>query len=197
MAHHREPDGEQLDPRLTAVELLDVIRPTVAVAWFVAYAGHALHRWPNRERLRSGDVAYAEAFTHELRRFYPFAPFIGGRAVKTLTWNGDRIPKHAMVLLDLWGQNHDAELWGDPYTLRPERFLGHDIGAYELVPQGGGDPHTNHRCPGEPFSIGIVRTLAGRLATLDYDVPEQDLSISLRRVPARPKSGFILVPRPS
>ncbi len=91
VVHHREPGGQQLNPRLAAVELLNVIRPTVAVCWFVAYAGHALHRWPeHRERLRSGDVAYAEAFTHELRRFYPFAPFIGGRAVKTLAWNGDR-----------------------------------------------------------------------------------------------------------
>ncbi|MFT7872947.1 MULTISPECIES: hypothetical protein [Amycolatopsis] len=83
-----------------------------------------------------------------------------------------------------------TELWGAP----PGAFLGHDIGAYELVPQGGGDPHT---CPGEPFSIGIVRTLAVRLAALDYDVPEQDLSVSLQRVPGRSKSGFILVPRPS
>jgi fatty-acid peroxygenase len=34
VAHHREPDGDQLNPRLAAVELLNVIRPTVAVAWF-------------------------------------------------------------------------------------------------------------------------------------------------------------------
>jgi fatty-acid peroxygenase len=195
VAHHREPGGEQLNPRLAAVELLNVIRPTVAVAWFVAYAGHALHRRPgHRERLRSGDIAYTEAFAHELRRFYPFAPFIGGRAVKKLSWNGDRIPRFSMVLLDLWGQNHDEELWGDPYAFRPERFLGREIGPFELVPQGGGDPHTNHRCPGEPFTVGILRVLAVRLAALDYDVPEQDLTISLRRVPARPKSGFVLVP---
>jgi fatty-acid peroxygenase len=102
-----------------------------------------------------------------------------------------------MVLLDLWGQDHDEQLWGDPYAFRPERFLGRDIGAYELVPQGGGDPHTNHRCPGEPFTIGILRILAVRLARLAYDVPDQDLTISLRRIPARPKSGFILAPRPA
>jgi fatty-acid peroxygenase len=64
------------------------------------------------------------------------------------------------VLLDLWGHNHDEQLWGDPYTFRPERFLGHDIGAFELVPQGAGDPATNHRCPGEPWTVAILRTLA-------------------------------------
>jgi fatty-acid peroxygenase len=195
VSRHREVDGEQLSPRLAAIELLNVIRPTVAVCWFVAYAGHALHRWPQYRRLlRSGDTEFAAAFAHELRRFYPFAPFIGGRAVQDLTWQGERIPRHAMVLLDLWGHNHDPELWGDPYAFRPERFLGRDIGPFELVPQGAGDPHTNHRCPGEPATVSVLRTLAARLARLDYEVPEQDLSISLRRVPARPESGFVLVP---
>lgn len=99
-----------------------------------------------------------------------------------------------MVLLDLWGHNHDRELWGDPYTFRPERFLNHDSGPFELVPQGAADPHTNHRCPGEPATVSILRTLAVRPARLDYEVPEQDLSISLERIPARVRSGFVLVP---
>jgi fatty-acid peroxygenase len=34
--------------------------------------------------------------------------------------------------------------------------------------------------------------VAVRLARLDFDVPEQDLSISLRRIPARPASGVVL-----
>jgi fatty-acid peroxygenase len=196
VAHHREADGEQLNPRLAAVELLNVIRPTVAVCWFVAYAGHALHRWPeHRERLASGDVAFAEAFTHELRRFYPFAPFIGGRAVKDLTYAGDRIPAGALVLLDLWGHNHDSAVFDDPFTFRPERFLDHHIGPFELVPQGAGDPRMNHRCPGEPLAVAVLNTLVPRLARLEHDVPEQDLTISLHRVPARPRSGFVLTPR--
>jgi fatty-acid peroxygenase len=97
------------------------------------------------------------------------------------------------VLLDLWGHNHDSAVFGDPYTFRPERFLDHEIGAFELVPQGAGDPTTNHRCPGEPLTV--TRVLVPRLARLDHDVPEQDLTISLHRVPARPKSGVVLVPR--
>jgi fatty-acid peroxygenase len=64
-----------------------------------------------------------------------------------------------------------------------------------LVPQGGGDPRTGHRCPGEKITIALLAALVVRLAELDYDVPEQDLGISLRRIPARPRSGFVLVPR--
>jgi fatty-acid peroxygenase len=193
VAGHRDPDGELLDPRVAAVELLNVLRPTTAISWFLAFSAHALIHWPqSRERLSTGDPAFAEAFAHEVRRFYPFAPFIGGRASRDVEWDARRIPGNSMVLLDLYGQNHDADVWGDPYAFRPERFLGRDIGAFELVPQGGGDPRTGHRCPGEQLTVALLAALAVRLARLTFDVPEQDLSISLRRIPARPRSGVVL-----
>ncbi|MBB3086598.1 cytochrome P450 [Geodermatophilus sabuli] len=195
VARHRDADGEHLDPHVAAVELLNVIRPTVAISWFVAFSGHALVRWPRyRKQLAGGDPAFAEAWAHEVRRFYPFAPFIGGRAPQAVEWDGERIPAGAMVLLDLYGQDHDADLWGDPYTFRPERFLDREreIGAFELVPQGAGDPRTNHRCPGEQVTVAVLSALAVRLARLDVEVPEQDLRISLRRIPALPASGMVL-----
>src|SRR4051795_4639420 len=193
VAHHRDADGELLEPRVAAVELINIIRPTVAISWFLAFSGHALIRWPdNRKRLAAGDPAFAEAFAHEVRRFYPFAPFLGGKAPREVEWDGERIPEGAMVLIDLYGQNHDPDVWGDPYAFRPERFLGHDIGPFELVPQGGGDPRTGHRCPGEEVLVAVLSALAVRLARLRYDVPGQDLSISLRRIPAKPASGVVL-----
>ncbi|MGY2082239.1 cytochrome P450 [Blastococcus sp. SYSU DS0539] len=193
VCRHRDADGTQLPPHVAAVELLNIIRPTTAVAWFLAFSGHALVRWPeHRERLASGDPAFAEAWAHEVRRFYPFAPFIGGRAPREVEFDGVTIPENAMVLLDLYGQNHDPELWGDPYAFRPERFLGRDIGAFELVPQGAGDPRTGHRCPGEQLTVGLLAGLAVELARLDYEVPEQDLTIALHRIPARPASGVVL-----
>ncbi|MFI8189300.1 cytochrome P450 [Streptomyces sp. NPDC085946] len=190
VAHHPHATGEPLEPRTAAVELLNVIRPTVAVCWFVAFSAHALHRWPeNRERLRDGGAAYAAAFTHEVRRFYPFAPFLGGRAVTDLVWHGRHVPAGSMVLLDVYGQNHDEKLWGDPYAFRPQRFLERPAERDELIPQGGGDPGTGHRCPGEGVTVGLLESLAQRLARLEYTVPDQDLRISLRRIPARPRSG--------
>jgi fatty-acid peroxygenase len=191
VSRHPHATGEPLEPRTAAVELLNVIRPTVAVCWFVAFAAHALHRWPqNRERLRAGEAAYTAAFTHEVRRFYPFAPFLGGRAVTDLSWRGEHVPAGGLVLLDVYGQNHDEKLWGDPYAFRPQRFLERPVERDELIPQGGGDPGAGHRCPGEGVTVGLLEALATRLARLEYTVPEQDLTISLRRVPARPRSGF-------
>jgi fatty-acid peroxygenase len=201
IAAHREDDGSLLEPRTAAVELLNVLRPTVAVCWFIAYAGHALQQWPEyRDRLRSGDPAYptiftlgfATAFTNEVRRFYPFAPFIGGKAVKDLDWQGQSIPRGSMVIVDLYGQNHDERWWPEPYRFQPERFLNHSIGEFELVPQGGGNPHSGHRCPGEGITIGLLEALTLRLAALDYDVPPQDLSIRANRIPARVNSGLVI-----
>lgn len=190
---HTDADGERLDARVAAVELLNIIRPTTAVAWFTAFSGHALIRRPAlRERLASGDPAYAEAWAHEVRRFYPFAPFIGGRAPQETAFDGERIPHNSMVLLDLYGQNHDEQLWTDPYTFDPGRFLDRPIGPWELVPQGAGDPRTGHRCPGEQLTVALLSALAVRLARLEFDVPEQDLAIALHRIPARPADGVVL-----
>jgi fatty-acid peroxygenase len=154
---------------------------------------HALHRWPDtRAQLRKGDPAYLDAFVQEVRRFYPFAPFVGGLARRNTNWRDVPVPQGALVLLDLYGQNHDESLWGDPYLFRPERFLDHPPGPDDLVPQGGGPVDTGHRCPGEGVTVGLLQSTALRLARLDYRVPPQDLSIPLGRVPTRPRSGFVI-----
>src|SRR6185503_11977641 len=143
----------------------------------------------HREALRAADPLLTEAFVHEVRRFYPFAPFVGGRAVRDLAWRGHAIPAGSLVLLDLYGQNHDDALWPDPYRFDPWRFVGRQIGPYDLVPQGGGDPANGHRCPGEGATVAVLRALAVRLARLDYTVAERDLSIPLDRIPTRPGGG--------
>jgi fatty-acid peroxygenase len=193
IAEHTGATGEPLDEHVAAVELINVLRPTVAVCWFVTFAAHALHLWPeHRDRLRDGDPAYAEAFAHEVRRFYPFAPFVGGRATHDLEWDGHRVPAGSMVLLDVYGQNHHPLMWPDPYGFAPGRFLDRRIGPYELIPQGGGDPLTGHRCPGEMVTVALLRALLPLLARLDYEVPSQDMTIPLGRVPTRPRSGMVL-----
>lgn len=92
----------------------------------------------------------------------------------------------------MYGQNHDESLWGVPYAFRPGRFLERRVERDELIPQGGGDPATGHRCPGEGITVGGLEALAVRLARMEYTVPEQNLTISPRRVPTRPHSGVLL-----
>lgn len=194
VATHRDADGALLDPRTAAVEVLNILRPTVAVSWFVTFAAHALHRRPEHRAALAGDddPGYAFAFAQEVRRFYPFAPFIGGLAAERLEWLGRPIRPGTLVLLDLFGQNHDPDLWPRPYDFDPSRFLGAGPARDDLVPHGGGDPSTGHRCPGEDITIALLATLSTLLARLSYEVVEQDLSIPLGRIPTAPRSGFVI-----
>ncbi|MFD9369212.1 cytochrome P450 [Streptomyces sp. NPDC060020] len=193
VARHRDQDGTLLDPHTAAVELLNIIRPTVAIAWFAVFAAHAFHRHPGgREQLRAGGPAYARAFAHEVRRFYPFVPFIGGVAVDDLTLDDHEIPAGTHLLLDVYGHHHDPDLWERPYHFAPGRFLGHEPDRDLLIPQGGGDARTGHRCPGEDITVSLLAALAPALADLDFAVPQQDLSIPLGRIPTRPRSGFVM-----
>jgi fatty-acid peroxygenase len=186
-------DGEPLDPKTVAVELLNVIRPTVATAWFVAYSAHALERNPAlRPGLASEDPVLTTAFAHEVRRFYPFAPLLGGTAVTEASWGGLTARPGDLVVLDIYGQHHHPDLWEDPYRFDPLRFAGVQPDPYTFVPQGGGSPESGHRCPGEPGVVMMLEVLLPRLARLEYDVPAQDDRISLSRMPARPRSGMVL-----
>jgi fatty-acid peroxygenase len=189
VSYHRDVEGRPLDARLAAVELLNIIRPTVAISLFLAFSGHALALWPQyRERLAGGDAAFAEAWVHKVGRFSPFFPILGGKTPAALEVGGEQVPKGAMVVLDVYGQLHDGELWEEPYAFRPERFLDREIGAFDFIPQGGGDPRTGHRCPGEQIVVAVLAALAVRLARLDAELPPQDLDIALHRIPALPAS---------
>ncbi|MEV4937267.1 cytochrome P450 [Streptomyces zaomyceticus] len=193
VAGHREADGSPLDLPTAAVELLNVVRPTVAITWFTTFAAQALHRFPAvREELRADQGPYARAFAHEVRRCYPFVPFVGGLAARDLRFDGQEVPEGTMVLLDVPGHHRDPDLWPEPHRFDPDRFLGREPGPGELIAQGGGNARTGHRCPGEDITVHLLATLAATLADLGLAMPEQDLRIPVGRVPTRPRSGVIV-----
>lgn len=193
VAWHRELNGQLLHPRIAAVELLNVLRPTVAVSVYVTFVAHALHRHPElRQRIQAGGPDYAEMFVQEVRRLYPFFPVVGARTRSAFSWNGYRFPRGQLVLLDLYGTNHDARIWEGPDEFNPERFRQWDGDPYNFIPQGGGDHHLHHRCPGEWITIALMKVALNRLARLSYDVPPQDLRIDWSRLPALPRSRFVM-----
>jgi len=194
IAFHRGPDEEPLEEEVAAVELINVLRPVVAVARFVTFTALALHEHPECAReLRTGDDGHLERFVQEVRRFYPFFPFVGGRALEDFGWRGRRFARGTWVLLDLYGTNHDPRIWRDPEVFRPERFREWDGSPFGFVPQGGGDHHRDHRCAGEWITIELVKGAVRRLTgSMQYEVPDQDLSIDLSRMPTTPASRFVI-----
>ncbi|MYZ49743.1 cytochrome P450 [Propylenella binzhouense] len=196
VALHRDLDGRLLDPEVAAVELLNVLRPTVAVGRFVVWSALALHQQPGwTTRLQGGNDADIEAFVQEVRRLAPFFPFVGGRVRKEFHWRGKDFAIGDWVLLDLYGTNRDGRAFADPDAFRPARFLDRPPSPFDLVPQGAGDHLTGHRCPGEWITIDLMK-MAVRLLTREmrYEVPPQDISVDLACIPALPRSGFVIEP---
>lgn len=193
IASHRDADGEEISADAGAVELINFIRPTVAVARYLAFGALALHQHPQyRDAIAAGGDA-AQHVVQEVRRFYPFIPAMGGRALTPFEWRGQRFEPDDWVLLDLYGTNHDPRLWEQPNRFHPERFEGWDGNAYTLIPQGGGDYLEGHRCPGEWITIGIIGTLLELyVSSMRCDVPRQNFWIDLGRVPALPASGVVI-----
>ncbi len=194
VAWQRDLDGNLLDPGTSAVEMINVLRPTVAVARFVTFAALALHHYPAwRDRFQAGEDVDLEPFVQEVRRFYPFFPFAGGRALSAFDWQGYHFAKGTWVMLDLYGTNHDARIWVEPNAFRPERFREWDGNAFNLIPQGGGEHESGHRCAGEWITIALMKRAVQLLTTtMQYDVPKQDLRIDLSRMPAVPRSRFVI-----
>lgn len=194
VAMHTDLHGKLLPARIAAVELINVLRPTVAIARFVTFGALAMHEHPHcRQNIATGDAGYIERFVQEVRRYYPFFPFLAARVRADFVWKGYLFPQGRKVMLDLYGTNHDERLWHVPDEFRPERFDTQEINAYNLIPNGGGDYRRNHRCPGEWITVELMQHSLGLLArAIRYEVPPQDLTVSLTRMPALPASGFVI-----
>lgn len=194
IALHRDLEGKPLSPRIAAVEVLNVLRPTVAASVFITLAAHAMHEHPEcRQRLQAGEAGYADLFVQEVRRFYPFFPSVMARTRRAFEWKGYHFPEGVRVMLDLYGTDHDSRSWDAPEAFRPERFRSWDKSPFNFIPQGGGDHHQGHRCPGEWITIALMNVAVDFLARrIAYDVPEQDLRMNRSRLPALPQSRFVI-----
>ena len=182
--------GAGLDAATAGVELLNILRPTVAVAWLGTFAALALDVFPEwREPLSHPDrVEERLAFAQEVRRTAPFAPVLAARVVRPGRFRGEELRPGTTVVLDLLSTDHDEATWPDATRFLPQRFADRRPDAYELVPQGGG-PATGHRCPGEPLTLALLAETVGCLAGVGYDVVS-DASYDPRRVPTVPRQGL-------
>ncbi|XP_069555832.1 cytochrome P450 1D1 [Brachyistius frenatus] len=69
-------------------------------------------------------MPFTEAFIYEVFRHASYVPFtIPHCTMRNITLNGYFIPKDTCVFINQYQVNHDVDLWSDPDTFRPERFL--------------------------------------------------------------------------
>lgn len=184
----------RLDRATQVVELLNVLRPIVAVSRFLTFAALALHQHPEWRRRLAEDDGLVRPFLQEVRRTTPFFPLVGGKVRYAFDFDGDRYRRGDWILLDLFGTNHHAATWPDPAIFRPERFIGVAVDPNTLIPQGAGDARDDHRCPGEAATERLMAE-ALRLLCADglWRVPDdQDLRVPLTVMPTLPNSGLEL-----
>lgn len=186
----RDHRHQPLDPHTAAVELLNLIRPTVAVSVYIVFVAHALSLFPEQKPdLRSeGSVMN---FLQEVRRYYPFFPAVTARVRRNFIWKKQKLRKGERVMLDIFGTNHDPQHWKRPDEFSPARFEEGPSHPFAFIPQGGGDVLKGHRCPGETVAVEVMRQgLHFLVEDIDYLVPAQDLEIDFSRLPAVPKGHF-------
>ncbi|KAI3705805.1 hypothetical protein L1987_76047 [Smallanthus sonchifolius] len=135
-----------------------------------------LTRELNTKNIMKSDLSkftYFNACIKETLRFHPVVPvLIPRRALEPCEVMNYTIPQNAQVWVNVWAISHDPKVWEDPYTFKPERFLGSNIDFtghdFEFIPFGGG----RRMCPGLPSGVKSLQTmLASLIVGYNWSLP--------------------------
>ncbi len=194
IACYRDLEGRPLNSKTSAVEVINILRPIVAIAVYITFCALALQQFPTeREKLLHGTSDNYQMFMQEVRRYYPFFPAIIGKVKEDFFWNGHHFKQNTHIILDIYGTNHDPSIWENPTIFQPERFNNWRENPYTLIPQGGATHYEHHRCPGEWLTMDIMKASLELLVHhMSYEVPAQNLHYRMTKMPSTPKSGFII-----
>ncbi|KAJ3977109.1 cytochrome P450 [Lentinula raphanica] len=99
-------------------------------------------------------LPYMQAVTLETLRWFSVVPTgVAHRVTEDNVFQGYFIPKGALVISNLWQMNHDPEVYHDPLTFKPERFLGPKP---ELDPREACFGFGRRICPGRVLADASV-----------------------------------------
>jgi cytochrome P450 len=96
----------------------------------------------------AGEEDYVRATAREALRLRPVVPLAGRRLSSELHTDSLHLPAGTDVTPAIWLTHTRPDLYPDPYTFRPERFLDGPPTGYGWIPFGGGV----RRCLGASFA---------------------------------------------
>ena len=189
----RTEEGEALSDREVRDELLTlVLAGHETTANSLAWAWERLVRTPPayerlREAVRSGADAdeNVEAAIVETMRSRPVVPMVGRRVAVPWRLGPYAVPAGTPVSMSVLLLHHRPDLYPDPFSYRPERWLGRKPGTYEWIPFGGG----TRRCLGAALAMAEQRVvLTAMTRRLDLEAadpaPERALHRNVTMIPA-------------
>ena len=197
----RTEEGEALTDRELRDELLTlVLAGHETTANSLAWTWERLVRSPQayerlRDAVRSDQDAEAniEAVITEGMRSRPVIPMIGRRVAVPWRLGDYAVPADTPVTMSILLVHHREDVYPDPYSFRPERWLGRKPGTYEWIPFGGGI----RRCLGAALAMAeqrvVLEAIARRL-DLEADDPEPERAVH-RNVTMIPSRGARVVVR--
>ncbi|KAF9885356.1 hypothetical protein FE257_012973 [Aspergillus nanangensis] len=137
-------------------------------------------------------LPYINAIVKEALRWWPIAPMgFPHTATEDIEYNGMHIPRGAVLLPAVWWFLHNPEVYADPESFDPDRFL---------EPRNEADPMTEafgygrRICPGRFFAesslyINIVQSLA--VFNINKAVGQDGRAIEVN---VKPKAGILTYP---
>ena len=147
-------DGKPLTEQEMRDELMTLILdgPTSSS---LAWAFERLMRNPRKlERLRAEiatgtEEAYLDAVVRETLRLRPAVPVVVRRLLAPMELGGHLVPAGATVAPCIYLMHHREDLYPEPDSFLPERFLEQPAGTYTWIPFGGGV----RRCAAASFAL--------------------------------------------
>ncbi|KAL0323029.1 UNVERIFIED_CONTAM: cytochrome [Sesamum angustifolium] len=109
-------------------------------------------------------LPYLQAVVKEIFRLHPPGPLlIPHKAEADTEINGYIVPGNGQILVNTWAIGRDANIWSNPDSFEPERFLDSKIDLrgqnFELIPFGSG----RRNCPGLPLAYRVVHVMVASL----------------------------------
>lgn len=164
----------------------------------LAWAFERLLRTPRvleraREAARTGDDAYLDALAKEALRIRPVIPAVTRRLTRPVQVGRYHFPAGVTLLPMITLMHCSPELFPDPDSFIPERFLDGQSDTYAWIPFGGG----RRRCIGAAFATLEMRVaLRTILAESELYAPDpKDEPVCNHHITLMPKYGTRVVRR--
>lgn len=123
-------------------------------------------------------LVYLQAVIKETQRLYPAGPLsVPRESITDCTVSGYHIPAGTQLFVNLYKIHRDPQVWEDPTSFQPERFLttykDFDVRGqnYEYMPFGSG----RRICPGISYAVQVMQfTLANLLHGFEISIPTDE-----------------------